>query len=92
MTRTERKAKDTALRAKSERLARERQAERRAVALRLLADWPQGMPPLAGLGIGTLVGLEKEGLAARLGPDSFGDLRFTLTPAGQRAAAGVASA
>ena len=61
-------------------------------ALQLLREWPEGMPPLPSIdaGIGTLVSLEREGLARRLNRDSFGDLRFTLTPEGLAKAAEAA--
>lgn len=68
------------------RAALEAQEARRELALARLADWPQGMPPLCDTHIGTLVGLEKDGLAQRL-PERdpvVGDLRFVLTEAGKQ--------
>jgi hypothetical protein len=68
--------------------ALERQEENRRRALVLLLEWPEGMPQLRtmGAGIGTLVALEKLGLAHRVGVDRLGELRFALTPEGRRAA------
>lgn len=61
------------------RHAQDREARREA-ALAAMREWPDGMPPLSGLGwgLGLLVGLEKDGLAVRLPRDALGDLRFTL--------------
>jgi len=67
--------------------AHRRRQERIAATLARLRDWSAGMPPLAAIGsdIGTLVGLEREGLVRRLGRDQLGDLRFVLTADGARA-------
>ena len=54
----------------------------REEALRLMAEWPGGLPPLsiaAGITAGILVGLERDGLARRLpGRDRIGDPRWVL--------------
>jgi hypothetical protein len=67
----------------SPRLAAEieqQRQDRRAAALAAMADWPEGMPPLACMGwhVGVLVGLERDGLCVRLPRDNLGDLRFAL--------------
>jgi len=75
--------------ARALREARERQEENRRRALVLLLDWPRGMPQLRGMGagIGTLVGLERLGLATRVaGLDEFDECRFVLTDEGRRQA------
>lgn len=70
------------------RAAKDRQEEAHRKALKLLLDWPNGMPPLRtlGAGLGTLVALEKAGLARRLERDQFDELRFVLTDDGRQAA------
>jgi hypothetical protein len=56
-------------------------------ALRLMAEWPGGLPPLsiaAGITTGILVGLERDGFAQRLADrDRIGDPRWRLTAAGE---------
>jgi hypothetical protein len=65
--------------------AERRQDERRELTLQRLADWPEGMPPLSGIGSGAgpLFWLTREGLAEVLGLDDLGDYRFRLTDAGR---------
>jgi hypothetical protein len=63
--------------------ARAREEARRE-ALRLMLDWPQGLPPLRfiGLNTGILFGLERDGLAVMIGRDRLDEPRFAATPAG----------
>lgn len=80
-----------------ERAFEQRQRARlvaRYEALRLMAETGEGITPAANLGrgIGLLVGLEHEGLAARTGTrDRLGDPVFIITDAG-RARLAAASA
>ena len=73
-----------AKRAAANRAREEAREVRRQTALRLMIDWPDGMPPLSVVGadIGTLRGLAKDGLAEELPRDVLGDMRFRLTPEG----------
>lgn len=70
--------------AEAARKAANREA-RRVAALAAMAEWPQGLPPLCGLGwdVGLLIGLEKDGLAVRRPRDALGDLRFEITDEGR---------
>lgn len=65
-----------------ERAKAARRDELRAEALRLMAEWPNGLPPLfhaTGISTGILVGLERDGLAVRLPErDRLDDPRWTL--------------